>query len=289
MHAMSIPSRWMSGFGPTSVCAALLVLAGLGGCVPDGITDYDYKQHQPPSTLPEERGNVLVGEAETSGVRVALFIDKGAHTGYNRLRVRLSDATSEAAIGEARVTFAPRYTREGEAWEVPFEDPTSTQADDEGFFEGAAFFLPPESEAGQFALDVAFDAGGRSGAVTFPLDVRESLWMQRVETAAGRYFVSWVHPERPAVGENVFEVTLHRETEGGYAPLTSAALDLYPYMDMGGGDGHSTPYEATVHAGEGRYRGTVDFIMSGGWDMTVYVRREGAATDTVLFEDYTVY
>ena len=185
--------------------------------------------------------------------------------------------------------FALRYTLEGEEREVLFENPASTQADDEGFFEGAAFFLPPEPEAGTFALDVTFDVGGRSGMVGFPLDVEETLWMQRVETEAGRYFVSWVRPERPSVGENVFELAIHETSGTGYAPLAGATLDLYPYMDMGGGDGHSTPYEAPVHVGEGRCRGTVDFIMSGGWDLTVYVRRPGAAEDTVFFADYTVY
>lgn len=270
--------------------AGLLLLAAVAGCVPEGLTDYDYKQFQPPSTLPEDKGNVLIGEQDVAGVTVALYIDKGAHTGYNRIGVMLRETASAALITEALVSLQPGFELDGASWDVPFENPAATLANDEGFFEGAAMFLPPAPDAGSFSLTVDFDAAGTgTGQAVFDLDVEESLWMQRVEDAGGRYYVSWVNPARPEVGKNPFEVDLHRETEGGYVPVDDVSLDLYPYMDMGGGEGHSTPFEAPVHLDAGRYRGSVDFIMAGGWEMTVYVNRTEGDRDTVRFVDYTVY
>ena len=64
--------------------------------------------------------------------------------------------------------------------------------------------------------------------------------------------------------------------------------DLYPYMDMGGGDGHSTPYDDFT-AEDGRYRWMVDFIMSGGWEMTVTLTPPGESQQTFRFVGYTVY
>ncbi|NND69985.1 MAG: hypothetical protein HKN43_00240, partial [Rhodothermales bacterium] len=76
--------------------------------------------------------------------------------------------------------------------------------------------------------------------------------------------------------------------EQGFIPVTDAQIDLYPYMDMGAGEGHSTPFEKPVHIGDGEYRGMVNFIMAGGWDMTVYVQRPLSAPDTVLFQGFIV-
>lgn len=264
----------------------IVLMISFSGCVPDDITGYDFKQDQPPSTLLEDKGDVLVGEQEASGLTVALYIDKGAHTGYNRLRVRLTD-TSGMVVKTAQVGFQPTYELAGVGRSVPFANPSSSQANEKDFFEGGAFFLPPEPGAGTFSVDVTFQAGSSTGTVSFPLAVEESLWMQRVQGGEGLYFVSWVRPERPVVGDNVFEIALHREPD--YAPIPNVNIDLYPYMDMGGGDGHSTPYQAPTHKNGGNYSGTVNFIMSGGWDMTVYVQHPDGSTNTALFADYTVY
>lgn len=266
----------------------LFLLAGLAGCVPDGLTDYDYKQHQPPSTLPEETGNILIGEKQSGDVLVTLHIERGAHTGFNLLRVRLSRSSTQAIIEEASVSFAATYLIDDNIRETPVQNPATHQANADDFFEGGAFFLPAEPELGTFSIAVSFETNdGQSGTVGFPLEVKESLWMQRVPASDGLYFVSWVNPVRPLVGENVFEVALHREED--YHTITDATLDLYPYMDMGGGEGHSTPYEAPAHKKGGQYAGTVNFIMAGGWDMTVYIHRPNRAEESVLFSGYSVY
>lgn len=262
----------------------------ISGCVPDELTDYDFKQFQPPSTLPVDKGNVLIGEQEASGVKVMLYIDKGAHTGYNRLGIMLMEASSETLLEEALISLESNFEHGGNTWDVLEESPSTNSANTDGFFEGSAFFLPPEPDAGAFSLKIAFDAGnGREGEVLFPLSVEESLWMQRVDTPTGRYYASWVNPARPEVGQNLFEIALHQEADGHYLPIDNATIDLYPYMDMGGGDGHSSPYVAPKHTGNGRYQGTVDFIMSGGWELSVYVTQASALPDTVRFLNYTVY
>lgn len=284
-----MPHRWTPHAGRRGLVLVLGLLL-FGGCVPDGLTDYDFKQHQPPAAQPEDTVHVLVGEREATGLRIALYIHRGPHTGYNRVRVRLTAGASGAVIDAAGVQLRPHYTLGPRSLSVPVEQPVSDRAQEEGFFEGAVMLLPPEPGAGRFALEIAFErTSGQTGAVTFPLEVEESRWMQRIETPGGRLFAAWVYPARPVVGDNVLEVALYREAGDGYAPVTDAAMDCYPYMDMGGGDGHSTPYEAPVHTGAGRYRGRVNFIMAGGWDLALYVRRPAAPPDTVRFDGFRVY
>jgi hypothetical protein len=91
------------------------------------------------------------------------------------------------------------------------------------------------------------------------------------------------------VGNNTFEVAVHRWTGADFVPVSDATASLSPYMDMGGGDGHSTPFTPPQALGGGRYRASVDFIMSGGWEMTVGLARPGAPAATVRFLGFTVY
>ena len=75
----------------------------------------------------------------------------------------------------------------------------------------------------------------------------------------------------------------------GYEAYNAASVDLYPYMDMGGGEGHSTPFESPVFVRDGRYAGEVDFIMAGGWEMTVYLQLDQVEQHVVKYENFYVY
>ncbi len=266
----------------------ILGLFWLAGCVPDDVTSYDFKSLQPPYDPPEEVGNVLIGEQSVNGLDLKLYIEKGAHTGYNRLFFSIAEGGTQ--VTEAQLSISGICELADQTIQVPVENPASTTANAEGLFEGSAFFLSDTPDTGTWTIGVNLEtANGKQAEATFTPVVKESLWMQRFEADGAQYFVSWVSPGRPVTGENPFEVALHRQEANTLTSVPNAVVDLYPYMDMGGGDGHSTPYEPPVHTGDGRYTGTVNFVMSGGWDMTVYINRPGHPIDTVLFEGYTVY
>ena len=73
------------------------------------------------------------------------------------------------------------------------------------------------------------------------------------------------------------------------AAVDGATVELYPYMDMGGGDGHSTPHSGPEALDGGRYGWDVNFIMSGGWEMTVTLSPPGEVDRVATFIGYTVY
>ncbi len=262
----------------------LFVLLVLAGCVPDGVADFDFQALQPPAPPEELTGFAPVGTAEVGGLAVELFADRGGpHLGYNRLRLRLAE--NGAAVTDARIALAAAPAA-GPASGValPVEAPP-TSADAEGFFEGAAFFLAPDTTARTFTLSADVETlDGAGGTATFEVKARPDVWMQQ----QGDLLVSWVDPARPVVGENPFEVAAHRWTGTAFEAVAGADADLYPYMDMGGGDGHSTPYDDFATDG-GRYRWMVDFIMSGGWEMTVTLTPSGSGPVPFRFVGYTVY
>lgn len=265
----------------------LLLALALAGCVPDGVTDYDWKALQPPMPEVEEPGYVVVGESEVGDVTVRLAAWRGLHAGHNALRIRL--AAGGTALAEAKVVVSAKVA--GIA--MPTVQP-ALSANADGFFPAEAFLLP-RSSGEQTSLDVTITtADGASGTAHFSEALADSAdgvrWVETVALGGETVAVSWVKPRRPETGDNVLELALHRlDGSGAARPVTDAALDLYPYMDMGGGDGHSTPYVAPVHVGEGRYRGSIQYVMSGGWDLTVFASRAGAPQTSVLFSGYTVF
>ncbi|MEM1115398.1 MAG: FixH family protein [Bacteroidota bacterium] len=260
----------------------LLLLLAVGGCVPDGLTDFDFQALQPEPPPAELTGEVEIGTAEAEGLTVALSAERGgAHLGYVRLGVRVSEGG--AAVPGARVTLSATADAGPAAGvALPVEAPT---ADAEGVLRGAVFLVTPDTTARQFTVRATVEAGGRTAEVAFPVEARNDLWMQ----PAGDLVATWVDPLRPIVGENRYVVAVHWWTGTAFEPVEGAEADLYPYMDMGGGDGHSTPYREAEAGRPGHYAWDVDFIMSGGWEMTVFVTPPGGARETARFVGYTVY
>ncbi len=267
----------------------LVLLLAVAGCVPDGVTDFDFQDLQPPAPPDELTGDALVATASDNGLDVELYAARGgAHLGYVRLGVRV--AQGGAAVRDARVRLAAAPASGPAAGvALPVEDP-ATAADGDGFFRGAAFLLTPDTTARAFTVRASIEtASGQRGEVSFAVQARRDLWMQPTGDGADALLVSWVDPLRPVVGENAFTVAAHRWTGTAFVEVDGLAPALTPYMDMGGGDGHSTPHSKPRALGSGRYSWDVDFIMSGGWEMTVALTPPGAARQTARFVGYTVY
>lgn len=104
-----------------------------------------------------------------------------------------------------------------------------------------------------------------------------------------RYRVRWVAPRRAVEGVNTLELHVLRETPGGAVPDGRVALSIDPYMDMGGGDGHGTPFEPPRMVRPGVWQTQIFFTMSGEWQLTVHLDRPGHRRASVLFESFIVH
>jgi len=81
-------------------------------------------------------------------------------------------------------------------------------------------------------------------------------------------------PDPPRAGDNTFEVTVRQPTGEPVADATVQVvlfMPAMPSMNMPAMRSQAT----LLPAGEGRYRGTVDVGMSGRWDVTITVVRDG--------------
>ena len=264
----------------TSILILLAVI--LYGCAPD-ITETEFFRGHPSG----DTGGSLIalGGITTGGLTFNVLAEDSLHFGHSPLLIEVVQGTDTLSSGS--ITVSSRWVTEDRILDMPDGDLVSS-TNEEGQFETEAFFLQPSGEDGSWELVIDYDAAGVSGTVEMSVDVKPDIWIQYVG-GSGDYYVSWEKPEDPSTGNDDFEVSIIRITEDGLVPVTGAQIDLYPYMDMGAGEGHSTPFEPPVHTSDGHYKGMVNFIMSGGWDMTLYVTLDGAAEpDTVAFTGFIV-
>lgn len=252
------------------------------GCAPD-ITETDFFREHPTGVS----GGALISlaEIESGGFTFDILAPDSLHVGHSPIFIEIREGSD--VVTNASVTVSSRWVTDDRILEMPSTS-SVTSVNDEEQFEAQAYFLQPDQEVGTWELTIDYEIAGVQGRVESDVEVTSDIWVQYVG-GAGDYYVSWEKPEQPSTGNDDFEVALLRISEQGFTPVTDATIDLYPYMDMGAGEGHSTPFEKPVHTGDGSYTGMVNFIMSGGWDMTVYVTLDGAAApDTVVFAGFIV-
>jgi hypothetical protein len=261
----------------------LLLLAA--GCAPD-ITETDFYSRHPDEPIGGSE-LVTIGSASVAGYSVEVLSESDLHIGPNTLLVEITSGGQPVVSGS--VSARALWSSNVRDLEPPFGHDEASVANDDDRFELNVYFLEPVGEEGQWTLEIGVDGTESAGSSRIDVTVDPDMWVQYSDGSGpdDGYYLSWIQPVEPKTGETPLEFAIYRLTDTGFVPVTDATLDLYPYMDMGGGEGHSTPYEAPVHTGQGLYRGSVNFIMAGGWDMTVFVNEHGR-DETIVFEGFTV-
>ena len=201
------------------------------------------------------RGRVEVGRADAGGGALVVFIDEGAREGANLATATLDGQAVDAAFDAICGTVA-----------MPVDGRRVTLLPDAA---GDACLLGVRAP-GRPRVEIPVTAAAAPGRLA-----------RGVQTV-----VTWEEPEAPVAGRNT--VRLRVFDRATRAPIDAATLNVYPYMDMGGGEGHSTPFRTPVALGGGRFDVEIDFVMSGRWDLTVYVNPGSGPAETTVLRGYYV-
>lgn len=266
----------------------LLPLLLLVGCIPDNIHDFDFRENQPnPSEIPDPINYELVDEQTAGNVTVGLYAEGGWNAGYRPMRIDVKqngDPVADASISVSGIARFADVERE-----LPIEHPFEADDSNTGSYVGSIFLLGDRSDT-PVELTFEIDINGQSHEVSFENALPEHpLAVRNIASDGLAVHGVWMHPRNAIVGRNTFEAALFYETSTGFEPLGGASVEIYPYMDMGGGDGHSTPFTRPEEYAVGRWHSEITFIMSGGWELSLYLDRSGAERDTLLFSPFIVF
>jgi hypothetical protein len=213
---------------------------------------------------------------------VTLSALKPLETGYNRLFWSISQ-NGETEIVDS-VSITPLMTMTDHTHACPFEKPFSS-IEAHGKHEGYVIFNMPSGMMGSWNIKSTFWLRNQIKIETdIPVSVLNSWKLQSFSANGTKYFVSWVSPEQPIVGKNTVRLFLHKKGTMMHFPSTNDFdLSLYPYMDMGGGEGHSAPFEQLQAIGNGVFEGSISYSMSGDWQISVNALEADTTLASVVF------
>ena len=235
------------------------------------------------SNIDPELEAITIQTATVDGFTVELLSDADLATGYNKLYWKVTSGDDMIDLSSMSISPVMHMTSMSHA--CPYDQPTEME-DYAGVFSNMAVFIMPSGEMGYW--EISFEIETQSGETisgTMEVDVESSWMLNSVKSTdeTTTYFISWYAPNDPVTGNQELSFLVHkRATMMSFPAISDASLDVYPYMDMGGGEGHSTSFENPVAMGDGMYSGSINYSMSGTWttDVTLYIEGDTLAVPT---------
>ena len=183
-----------------------------------------------------------ISTTSIGGYSIELLSDETLATGFNQLYWRIS---KDGKLVEANSFSAvPIMHMTSMSHSCPYTSPV-LQPEFEQVYSSSAHFIMPSGQIGYWEFQVSFTTQQEELIEgTVAIEVASYWGLNSTQGSDGtRYFITWNKPSVPKSGNQDWELFIHkRESVMSFLPVTNAELSVYPYMDMGGGEGHSTPF-----------------------------------------------
>ncbi|WP_420582913.1 FixH family protein [Reichenbachiella sp.] len=220
-----------------------------------------------------------------SDYKVVMYMEEGMSpiVGYNDFSLGLYTNDGEW-LSNAHLSITPmmHMTEMDMMHSAPFEAEEHDASMDMLQSFATVFVMP--STMGNWTLDVSvmeMDSDFQ-GEVSIPVTVAapEPTRLKSVKSEETSYFITMIDNPDFAVDSNDIEFTVHkRETMMSWPAVENLTIEIEPEMPA---MGHGSPNNVNpTHEGNGHYKGTVNFTMTGDWVINVVVK-DG---DTVILED----
>ncbi|MFA5667908.1 MAG: FixH family protein [Balneolaceae bacterium] len=155
------------------------------------------------------------------------------------------------------------------------------------YFEGMIVFSMPSGDMGSWTINFTITTkDGQTIEGSIEVNIASSWRFTSVKDKDGKgYFITWAKPSVPKMGNNNLAILVHtKESMMSFPAVSDAEVIIYPFMDMGSGEGHSTNFTAPVSKGNGLYEGSINYSMSGTWTTSVQLVVANDTLPEVIFE-----
>ncbi|MDR0793543.1 MAG: FixH family protein [Chitinophagaceae bacterium] len=228
------------------------------------------------------------GYASGAATKVAVFASVSAFTGYNQLYIALYDSITNNYVDNAKITLSPLMNMPGMSHAAPYENPTATRASDHLFPCSISFLM---ASTWDVTVNVTNLSSNKSGAATLNINVQDPSTAQQISFTSlidntTTYFVDFIPPAKPVVGLNDIEFVVYKKQSMMQFPADSSlTLTFEPEMPA---MGHSSPNNVQpTHAGNGHYKGKVNFTMTGLWRLNMMFNSGSAVADSTHYFDFS--
>lgn len=221
---------------------------------------------------------------EVDGYTISLESENALETGANTMYWKVE--RDGDILTPQSISINPMMDMGTMQHSTPFDQPEIAPEDDR-YFKNMAVFIMASGDMGSW--DIGFDITLPTGETltgTLPIEVNSSWRLTSVRDANNTpYFITWLTPRKPVTGANDLRFMVHtRASMMSFPAAENVEMEVYPYMDMGGGTGHSTDFTAPGIVETGLFEGDINYSMSGTWTTSVTLTVDGETLPEAMFE-----
>ncbi len=218
----------------------------------------------------------------TDDLSIGIYAPEQLFVGYNEITVEVKDTDGNPLSGE--ISVVPMMDMTTMSHSCPLETENNTLS--EGIYTFNVVFVMPSGEMGSWHID--FTINGTE--VSVPVEVISPELSRLVSFTSDmdgstKYFVAFLGPKEPAVGKNELEIAVfERKGMMEWPAVPGLAFEVEPWMVS---MDHGSPNNvAPVDVGEGHYEGTVNFTMTGDWQIRLTMKEGKEVCGTPYFDLY---
>lgn len=201
---------------------------------------------------------------------IRVYANDSLTVGYNEIYLGMDEDLPDDPPSMLDLQITPLMHMAEMTHSAPVEQPEKVEVNEETMYKGVVYFIMPSMGEEYWELNVT--TGRTDTEFSMVVDVNTSNLQYKHTTDSTTYFVTYIGPEEPVVGGDTYEFAIHKKQDMMHFPaVTDFTVQIDPFMDMGGGEGHGpTSYDANaIHTGRGHYSGSINYNMSGEWELTV--------------------
>lgn len=231
------------------------------------------------SVVPGQTAFKEAASAQAGDYGISVEALNGAfYTGYNEIRVKITDHPVNAGGDAAAVTLLP-ITADGDGgtgscphrYELVYRP-------DSNYYSGYSVFTDESHADRTWVLEIGLAWGNQTVTAKLPITVAKQPNRNRGMTAFtgeddNAYIIALVAPQQPNVGENELVAGIYRldgtDPSGlSYAEVSGYTLMLDPRMPEPSMGNHSSPNNVDLtQQDDGLYHGVVNYTMTGNWTL----------------------
>ncbi len=216
------------------------------------------------------------------GLNITVFATEKLFVGYNMITVEIKDMDGAPISGEIGVL--PMMQMSTMSHSCPLEVSGNTFED--GVYTFNTVFVMPSGEMGNWRIDLTIN--GKE--LSIPVEVTSPELSRLVSFTSDmdgstKYFVAYIDPKDPEVGKNELKIAVfERKGMMEWPAVSELTFNVEPWMVS---MDHGSPNNvAPVDTEEGHYEGTVNFTMTGDWQIRLTMMEDGVVCGNPYFDLY---
>ena len=257
-----------------TVLFLILLCAVLASCTKEK-TDYESELG---AAAPEHLEFQEAYAFNTDAYTIRIEALNGAfYTGYNEVRLKITDTqTGEAALA-TEVTFRPILVGDNDQEMLCPHLHTPTYQEGDNYFSAYAVFTDESGTVGTWKLQIGFTIAGQTYTTQQNIAVGEqpNKNLNMVAFTGNdneQYLIALVSPLKPRIGENELVAGIYRQDakaqQHAYTEVSGYSLLLDPRMPEPSMGNHSSPNNVDLTQHDDKlYRGVVNYTMTGNWTL----------------------